>query len=109
MRGSQFEKRYGGTSLSRLPYILKGLVVTEKSTSEKQNGRYTFRVDSSANKLDIKKAVTHFFKVDVVAVNTLHRLGKVRRFKGVLGKTSASKRAIVRLKAGQVIDTGGEQ
>ncbi len=110
MRGTQFKKSYQGPSVSRLPYILRGPVVTEKSTMGTQDGRYTFKVDRGANKIDIQKAVEHFFGVDVVSVNTLNRVGKKRRFKGVLGQTSGIKKAVVRLKEGQVIDAeGGEK
>lgn len=110
MRGTVFQKRYKGPSESRLPYVLKSPVVTERSTMGTQEGRYTFKVDKAANKIDIKAAVEKFFDVTVVAVNTLNMPGKKRRFRGVVGHTSSFKKAVVRLKEGQVIDaTGGRQ
>ena len=35
--------------------ILKAPVITEKSENEKANGKYTFKVDPRANKLEIKE------------------------------------------------------
>ncbi|MEC7475593.1 MAG: 50S ribosomal protein L23, partial [Pseudomonadota bacterium] len=52
----------------------------------------------------IKKAVEALFDVKVKAVNTLNRKGKVKRFRGILGKKSDSKRAIVTLEEGHSID-----
>jgi large subunit ribosomal protein L23 len=110
MRGCIFQKRYKGPSESRLPYILKSPLVTERSTLGTQEGRYTFKVDKTANKIDIKAAVEKFFDVTVVGVNTLNVPGKKRRFRGIVGRTSSFKKAVVRLKEGQVIDaTGGGQ
>jgi large subunit ribosomal protein L23 len=48
--------------------------------------------------------VEALFKVKVTAVNTLVRKGKVRRFRGIAGRTSDQKRAIVTLAEGQSID-----
>ena len=107
MRGTIFQKRYRGPSASRLPYILKSPVVTERSTMGTQEGRYTFKVDRAANKIDIKAAVEKFFDVTVVTVNTLNLPGKKRRFRGIMGHTSSFKKAVVRLKEGQVLDAGG--
>lgn len=109
MRGTVFSKKYKGPSLSRLPFILKGFVLTERSTAGTQGGRYTFRIAKDANKLDVRAAVESFFKVDVVGVNTLSVPAKRRRFRGVKGRISGYKKAIVRIKEGQVIDLGGAQ
>ena len=109
MRGTIFQKRYKGPSVSRLPYILKSFVVTERSTLNTQEGRYTFKVDSGANKIDIKTPVEHFFSLNLLSVNTLNVSGKKRRFRGIVGRTSSFKKAVVRLQKGQVIDTGGVQ
>ena len=51
-----------------------------------------------------KKAVEALFKVKVKAVNTLINKGKVKRFRGQLGKRSDTKKAIVTLAEGQMID-----
>ncbi|MEH0002153.1 MAG: 50S ribosomal protein L23 [Holosporaceae bacterium] len=107
MKGYRFQKKPAAApvSLSKLPFILKGLLVTEKSTLGTQDSRYTFKVAMTADKKSIKQAVEHFFKVNVVSVNTLRVPGKQKRFKGRLGMTTPFKKAIVALKKGQMIDT----
>lgn len=81
-------------------------IVTEKSMMGSQNGQVTFRVPLEATKPEIKKAVEALFEVKVTAVNTILTKGKVKRFKGVLGKRVDVKKAIVTLEEGQTIDVG---
>ncbi|MCK5618219.1 MAG: 50S ribosomal protein L23 [Candidatus Krumholzibacteria bacterium] len=57
--------------------IIQKPVVTEKSTSLKENfNRYVFRVDVKANKRQIKKAVEELFEVKVKDVRTAVIRGK---------------------------------
>jgi len=44
------------------------------------------------------------FKVKVIKVNTLITKGKTKRFRGILGRRSDVKKAIVTLQEGQTID-----
>jgi large subunit ribosomal protein L23 len=81
-------------------------IVTEKSANGSQNGQITFEVAIDATKPRIKQAVETLFEVDVKAVNTLINKGKTKRFRGVMGKRSDMKKAIVTLKEGQTIDAG---
>jgi large subunit ribosomal protein L23 len=86
--------------------IIKRLLVTEKGTrmTEKEN-KYLFRVDSKANKLEIKSAVESLFGVKVTQVNTMHRLGKRKRERSMqYGRTAHWKRAVVTLAKDQSID-----
>ena len=89
--------------------ILKKPILTEKATAltEKLN-RYAFQVDPKANKLQIKDAIQKMYGVTIEAVNTLVVSGKIksRGTKGgvVSGRTPKYKKAIVTLKAGEVID-----
>jgi large subunit ribosomal protein L23 len=84
-------------------------ILTEKSTllTEKKN-QYTFKVESEADKILIKKAVEEKFDVNVVSVRTVNCMGKRKRQftrKGLIeGKKSNWKKAIVTLKDGQAID-----
>ncbi|MFP5469112.1 MAG: 50S ribosomal protein L23, partial [Alphaproteobacteria bacterium] len=64
----------------------------------------TFRVANDATKPEIKQAVEKLFDVKVKAVNTLRQIGKVKRFRGKLGKRSDYKKAIVSLADGHSID-----
>ena len=77
-------------------------VVSEKSYSLIDAGKYTFEVDPRSNKTEIKQAIESIFKVEVESVNTLNRQGKTRRTKFGLGQRKATKRAIVTLKSGSI-------
>ncbi len=80
--------------------------ITEKATLGSENGQVTFKVAIKATKPQIKEAVENLFDVKVKAVNTLIQKGKTKRFKGIAGRRSDFKKAIVTLEEGQVIDTG---
>jgi len=88
----------------RIYDILLGPVVTEKSTMGSEFNQVTFRVTLNATKPEIKEAVEKLFKVKVENVNTNRTTGKVKRFKGRLGKRSDYKKAMVTLAEGQTID-----
>jgi large subunit ribosomal protein L23 len=81
-------------------------VVSEKSYALLDEGIYTFIVDPSANKIEIRQAVESLFNVQVVKVNTLNRKGKRKRNRRsfTFGKRPDTKRAIVTLAEGQTID-----
>jgi large subunit ribosomal protein L23 len=78
--------------------------ITEKSTLVSEHNQVIFNVRRNATKPQIHAAVETLFNVKVKAVNTLNRKGKIKRFKGVLGKRSDIKKAIVTLEDGQSID-----
>jgi large subunit ribosomal protein L23 len=61
-------------------------------------------VARKATKPEIKAAVEALFRVKVTAVNTTVRKGKVKRFRGIVGRQSDVKKAIVTLAEGQSID-----
>jgi large subunit ribosomal protein L23 len=69
--------------------------------------KYTFIVAPDANKTEIKIAVEKVFNVKVVSVNTLNREGKSLRTRFGIGKRKDTKRAIVKVAAGQRIDIFG--
>ncbi|BDC95211.1 MULTISPECIES: 50S ribosomal protein L23 [Treponema] len=83
--------------------IIIAPVLSEKATALREEGKYVFKVQPSATKLQIKDAVTKLFNVKVLSCTTLNVLGKVKRVRGKLGKTSSWKKAIVRLAPGEVI------
>jgi large subunit ribosomal protein L23 len=82
--------------------ILIAPVVSEKSYSLLDQGKYTFIVDPRANKTEIKIAVESVFGVKVDSVHTLNRPGKTRRTRFGLGKRKDTKRAIVTLREGSI-------
>ncbi len=87
--------------------ILLAPVVSEKSYSLLDQGKYTFLVDPRANKTEIRLAVEKVFGVKVASVNTLNREGKTRRTKFGAGKRKDTKRAIVTLREGSIDIFGG--
>lgn len=70
-------------------------IVTEKSTQDLQEGKYTFKVNTKSTKVQIAKAVEEIFNVKVLKVNTLNYDGKSKRVRGIQGKTAKYKKAIV--------------
>jgi large subunit ribosomal protein L23 len=91
------------TNISHYDVIVSP-VITEKSTMASEHNQVVFKVAKNATKPEIKKAVEGLFGVKVKSVNTLVRKGKQKRFRGVLGKQSDIKKAIVTLAEGQSID-----
>jgi large subunit ribosomal protein L23 len=79
-------------------------VITEKATLQSEKNKVVFRVPLAATKKDIKEAVEKLFKVKVGAVNTVVRKGKTKSFRGVPGKRSDVKNAVVTLLPGYSID-----
>lgn len=79
---------------------------TEKTARSVADNKVYFEVVNSANKNDIKAAVEKIFEVVVEGVNIINTLGKVKRFKGTLGKRSSVKKAVVTIKKGQDINFG---
>ena len=84
--------------------IIKALLQTEKSSTYSSSGKYLFLVVNSANKIQIKKAVEQAYKVKVKHVNTFVSVGKLKRVRHQLGRTSDTKKAVVTLAAGQKIE-----
>ena len=79
-------------------------VVTEKSTMASEQNKVTFMISPRADKIQVKQAVEHLFKVKVEKVNTVNIAGKTKRFRGQKGKRDDVRKAIVTLKEGQTID-----
>lgn len=84
--------------------VIRAPVITEKATMGSEHGQVTFKVALDATKPEIKAAVEALFKVEVKAVNTLVHKGKNKIFKGVRGRRSDVKKAIVTLAPGSTID-----
>jgi large subunit ribosomal protein L23 len=78
--------------------------ITEKSTMASEQNQVVFNVAKKASKPEIKAAVEALFGVKVTAVNTLVRKGKIKRFRGTIGRQGDVKKAIVTLVDGQSID-----
>ena len=84
--------------------VIRKPVVTEKATMASEANAVVFEVAIDANKPQIKEAVEGLFNVKVKAVNTTITKGKVKRFRGQLGKRKDVKKAYVTLEEGNTID-----
>ncbi len=102
----KYARRSAATKISneRMYELIRRPVVTEKSTRASEHGQVVFLVPTDATKPEIKAAVEGLFKVKVTAVNTLRNDGKVKRFRGRLGRRVNTKKAYVTLAEGQQID-----
>ncbi len=78
--------------------------ITEKATVLSEQNKVVFKVAHDASKDEIASAVEELFKVTVLKVNTIVTKGKTKRFRGIAGKRSDVKKAIVTLAEGQSID-----
>lgn len=76
--------------------IIKPLV-TEQSMDGMAERKYSFKVDRTANKTEIKKAIEKIFDVKVEKTNTLNMTGKVKRMGKNEGKRADWKKAVVTL------------
>ncbi len=85
---------------------IKGLVYTEKSNKQLENGKYHFRIDAKTTKSEIASLIKKTFGVEVAKVNIINTKPKTKRFKGVEGSRKSYKKAIITLKEGQTINFG---
>ena len=84
--------------------VIVSPAITEKSTMASEQNQFVFNVAKKASKPEIKAAIEALFNVKVTAVNTLVRKGKVKRFRGTIGRQSDVKKAVVTLADGHSID-----
>jgi len=70
-------------------------IITEKSNSGLENGKYTFRVAKNATKVQIADSVEALFNVKVLKVNTITVKGKEKRVGANSGRRPDWKKAIV--------------
>jgi len=84
--------------------IIRSPVITEKATNASEHNQVIFRVPLTATKREVKAAVEGLFKVKVTAVNTIQVQGKLKRFRGRVGRRPDYKKAVVTLGEGQRVD-----
>ena len=89
----------------RLMQVLLAPQISEKATFvADKNEQVVFRVASDATKPEVKAAVELLFKVEVDSVQVSIVKGKVKRFRGAVGRRKGWKKAFVCLKPGQEIN-----
>ena len=77
--------------------ILIEPVLSEKANILREEGKYVFKVDRRANKIQIKEAVRQLYNVHPVSCTVMNVGGKPKRLRSRPGYTSSWKKAIVRL------------
>jgi large subunit ribosomal protein L23 len=77
--------------------------ISEKAIYLAERGIYIFEVPTSANKIEVAKAVEAAFKVHVTDVNMIIAKGKLKRFRQVFGRQKDIKKAMVKVKTGESI------
>ena len=82
--------------------VLKRPVITEKSSEAITEDKYTFDVDTRANKTQVKIAVEEIFDVKVDKVNIVNYKAKKKRMGRYQGYTNRRRKAIVTLKEGSI-------
>lgn len=95
--------------MAHITDVLKSPVLTEKSLILQQTeNKYTFDVEVTANKTEVKQAVEAMFGVKVETVNIMNVRPKTKRVGKYVGKTNRRRKAIVKLAEGQSIELFGE-
>ena len=82
--------------------VLKRPVITERSSEQMAEQKYTFEVDTRANKTEVKDAVEEIFGVKVEKVNIMNYKGKFKRVGKFGGYTNKRRKAIVKLAEGEI-------
>ena len=96
--------------MAHITDVLKKPVLTEKTLLLQQTeNKYTFDVEVTASKPEIKDAVEKMFNVKVERVNVMNVAPKTKRLGKYVGKTNKRRKAIVTLKEGYSIDLFGEE
>jgi large subunit ribosomal protein L23 len=90
-------------NLGNLLNLIKYPSLTEKSINLYGDRQYTFIVDRSLTKTQIKYIIEKIFNVTIIGINTCILPTKTRRVGRYLGKRSLYKKAYVKLKEGDNI------
>ena len=91
-------------SFNKAYQVVLNPLITEKATQLSEFNKMVFSVPLTATKIEIKLSIEKIFSVKVISVNTILLKGKVKRFKGVIGRRANTKKAIVTLAPGNTID-----
>mgnify|MGYP001115836098 CR=1 FL=1 len=79
-------------------------LVTEKSTNISEQNKIIFKVNSKANKKNLKLNIKKIFKVNVTKINIINKKSRFKTTRGKKVKVKGFKKAIITLKKGQNID-----
>jgi large subunit ribosomal protein L23 len=86
----------------KLTDVLRRPLITEKTTILREDGRtMVFEVARDANKVQIRQAVEKLLGAKVADVRTANAQGKLQRQGRFVGRRNDSKKAYVKLRAGE--------
>jgi large subunit ribosomal protein L23 len=86
----------------KLTDVIRRPLITEKTSLMREDGRtIVFEVATSANKIEIRRAVEQLLGAKVAGVRTSLAHGKVKRQGRFVGRRSDWKKAYVTLREGQ--------
>lgn len=91
-------------NLGDLLKLIKYPSLTEKSINLYGDRQYTFIVDRSLTKTQIKFIIENIFNVNIIKVNTAILPNKKRRVGKSIGNIPVYKKAYVKLKEGDTIN-----
>ncbi len=77
--------------------ILIEPILSEKANALREQGKYVFKVDFSANKIQVKEALRRLFNVHPISCTMMVVGGKPKKVRNRSGYTATWKKAIVRL------------
>lgn len=84
-------------TLEHLINLVKYSPLAEKTVKLKQLGIYTFVVDRSMTKLEIKEAISNLFNFKIATINTSTMPIKTKKVGKFVGRKSRFKKAYVKL------------
>ena len=79
-------------------------IVTEKSTNLSEQNKIVFKVNTKANKKNLKTNIEKIFKVNVIKINIINKKTRFKTTRGKKVRVKGFKKAIITLKKGQNID-----
>ncbi len=81
----------------------KATMMNDPASTRQGAGNYVFKVKKNSSKQTLKQAIEDRYGVEVVSINVLNTPDKKRRRGAIIGSRPGYKKAIISLKAGQVI------
>ncbi len=91
--------------LVNLASLVKSYVLTEKTTKlyDKDNSHYTFIVDPSLKKTELKSLFELLFSVKIKSIRTLNLFAQKKRVGKFIGKKRRAKKVYITLQPNQEI------
>ena len=84
---------------------IKAIMYTEKSLALQENGVVVIQTSTRMTKNGLKEVLREYFGFIPLRVNSMRMEGKVKRFKGTLGKRDNFKKFYVTLPEGAKIES----